>query len=148
MRGELLITPIHGELLKLGVEISQATVSKYMARYRKPPSQTWRTFLNNHAKDVVAIDFFTAPTATFRFLYVFVMLSHDRRHVIHFNVTANPTAAWAAQQLVEAFPWNETPQYLLRDTIFAIIAHPEITFRLRKIRRSTGLYNMLVQVVL
>ena len=85
---------------ELGIEVSQATVSKYMIRHRKPPSQTWRTFLNNHAKDIVAIDFFTVPTATFRILYVFVMLNHDRRQVVHFNVTAHPTAQWTAQQLV------------------------------------------------
>jgi len=106
---------IHGELLKLGIDISQATVSKYMIRSRKPPSQTWRTFLNNHAKAIVAIDFFTVPTATFRVLYVFVMLNHDRRQVVHFNVTAHPSAQWTAQQLVEAFPWDEAPKYLLRD---------------------------------
>jgi putative transposase len=106
---------IHSELLKLGIEISQATVSKYMARHPKPPSQTWRTFLDNHAKDIVGIDFFTVPTATFRILYVFVMLSHDRRYVKHFNVTAQPTAQWTAQQINEAFPWDEAPRYLLRD---------------------------------
>ena len=106
---------IHGELLKLGIEISQATVSNYMIRFRGPPSQTWRTFLNNHAKEFVGIDFFTVPTVTFRILYVFVVLSHDRRVVVHFNVTAHPTAQWTAQQLVEAFPWDSAPKYLLRD---------------------------------
>ncbi len=106
---------IHGELLKLGFNISQATVSKYMQHGRKPPSQTWRTFLNNHATDIVAIDFFTVPTATFRILYVFVMLRHDRRRIVHFNVTAHPTAMWTAQQVVEAFPFDSAPRYLLRD---------------------------------
>ena len=106
---------IHGELLKLGIEISQASVSKYMARYRKPPSQTWRTFLDNHVTDLVSIDFFTVPTATFRVLYVFIVLSHDRRKIVHFNVTEHPTAQWTAQQIVEAFPFDTAPRYLLRD---------------------------------
>ena len=84
---------------------------------RKPPSQTWRTFLDNHADCLAAIDFFTVPTATFRILYVFIVLSHDRRHIVHFNVTAHPTptAQWIAQQLVEAFPFDTAPSYLLRD---------------------------------
>ena len=106
---------IHGELLKLGIIISQATVSKYMLHRRKPPSQTWRTFLENHADCLAAIDFFTVPTATFRILYVFIVLSHDRRHIVHFNVTAHPTAQWTAQQLIEAFPFDTAPRYLLRD---------------------------------
>ncbi len=95
---------IYGELLKPGIDISEATVSKYMARQQNPPSQTWRTFLKNHADCIVGIDFFTVPTATFRILYVFIVLSHDRRHIVHFNVTARPTAQWTAQQLFEAFP--------------------------------------------
>ena len=106
---------IHGELLKLGIEISQATVSKYMARHRKPPSQTWRTFLDNHVPALASIDFFTVPTATFRILYAFIVLSHDRRKILHFNVTAHPTAHWTAQQIVEAFPFDTAPRYLLRD---------------------------------
>jgi hypothetical protein len=106
---------IHGELLKLGIEISQATVSKYMARQQIPPSQTWRTFLENHADCIAGIDFFTVPTATFRILYVFIVLSHDRRYIMHFNVTTHPTAQWTAQQLVEAFPFDSAPRYLLRD---------------------------------
>ncbi len=106
---------IHGELRKLGIEVSQATVSKYMKHPRKPPSQTWRTFLANHANCLVAIDFFTVPTATFRILYVFIVLSHDRRQVVHFNVTEHPTAQWTAQQIVEAFPFDTAPGYLLRD---------------------------------
>jgi len=106
---------IHGELLKLGIEISQATVSKYMARHQKPPSQSWRTFLSNHTECLAAMDFFTVPTAGFRVLYVFIVLSHDRRQVVHFNVTEHPTAQWTAQQLVEAFPFDSAPRYLLRD---------------------------------
>jgi putative transposase len=106
---------IHGELLKLGLEVSQATVSKYMVRQRRPPSQSWRAFLNNHAKDVASIDFFTVPTAAFRVLFVLLVLSNDRRRVIHFNVTESPTAAWTGQQIVEAFPWDTAPKYLIRD---------------------------------
>ncbi|MGB5495464.1 MAG: integrase core domain-containing protein [Sedimenticolaceae bacterium] len=106
---------IHGELLKLGIEISQATVSKYMARHPKPPSQTWRTFLENHVADLASMDFFTIPTATFRILYVFIVLRHDRREIVHFNVTEHPTAQWTAQQIVEAFPFDTAPGYLLHD---------------------------------
>jgi hypothetical protein len=106
---------IHGELRKLGIEISQAAVSKYMVRHRKPPSQNWRTFLENHAKDIVSIDFFTVPTLSFRVLFVLLVLSNKRRRVLHFNVTVSPTAAWAGQQIVEAFPWDTAPRYVLRD---------------------------------
>jgi putative transposase len=106
---------VHGELLKLGIEISQAAVSKYMVRHRKPPSQGWRTFLDNHVGDLVSIDFFTVPTVTFRVLFVFVILAHERRRIIHFNVTESPSAKWTAQQIVEAFPWDSAPRYLLRD---------------------------------
>ena len=106
---------IHGELLKLGLEVSQATVAKYMVRHRKPPSQTWRTFLKNHMTTMVSADFFVVPTITFRLLFVFVILSHDRRRPVHFALTINPTAEWAAHQLVEAFPWDSAPRYLLRD---------------------------------
>ena len=87
---------IHGELLKLDIQVSQATVSKYMMRDRKPPSQSWRTFLTNHLPDLVSIDFFTVPTATFRVLSVFIVLSHERRSVLHFNVTEQPAAQWTA----------------------------------------------------
>jgi putative transposase len=106
---------IHGELLKLGFDISQRTVARLMPRRPKPPSQTWRTFLQNHVADLVSVDFFVVPTATFRVLYVFVVLLHHRRQVVHFNVTGSPTAAWTAQQIVEAFPDEEAPRYLLRD---------------------------------
>jgi putative transposase len=106
---------IHGELLKLGIEISETSVAKYMARRRKPPSQTWRTFLDNHVKSLVSVDFFTVPTIRFQVLYVFLVLAHDRRRVVHFNVTPHPTAEWTAQQLREAFPFDQVPRYLLRD---------------------------------
>jgi len=106
---------IHGELLKLGVTVSQATVSKYMLRPRRPPSQAWRTFLKNHVKDLIALDFFTVPTATFRVLFVLVMLTHSRRRLVHFNVTEHPTAEWTARQLLEACGLEEAPRYLIRD---------------------------------
>jgi putative transposase len=106
---------IHGELLKVGIEVSQATVAKYMVRQRKPPSQTWRTFLENHVKDSVSADFFVVPTITFQLLFAFVILNHDRRRPIHFAVTSSPTAEWTARQLLEAFPWDTPPCYLLRD---------------------------------
>jgi putative transposase len=102
---------IHGELLKLGIQISEATVSKYLPRRRKPPSQTWRSFLENHVGSLVSVDFFTVPTV----LFVFVVLAHDRRRILSINVTGNPSAAWTANQIVQAFPWETAPRYLLRD---------------------------------
>jgi len=105
----------HGELLKLSIEVSQATVSKYMVRPEHRPSQSWRTFLTNHAKDIVSIDFFTVPTATFRVIYVFLVLDNARRKILHFNVTDSPTARWTGQQVVEAFPWDTAPRHLIRD---------------------------------
>jgi len=107
---------IHGELMKLGVNVSQATVAKYLGRRgAKPPSQAWRTFLANHLRQLAAADFFVVPTATCRLLFVLVILAHERRRVVHIAVTDHPTAAWTAQQLREAFPWNEAPDYLIHD---------------------------------
>ena len=106
---------IHGELLKLGIDIGETSVAKYLVRHRMPPSQTGRTFLENHVKSLVSVDFFTVPTVRFQVLYVFLVLAHDRRRVLYFNVTAHPTAEWAARQLVQAFPWDSAPRYLLRD---------------------------------
>jgi transposase InsO family protein len=106
---------IHGELLKLGIDIGESSVSKYMGRCRKAPSQSWRTFLENHVTQMVSIDFFTVPTIRFQVLYVFLVLAHDRRRILHFNVTAHPTAEWTGQQLREAFPFDQLPRYLLRD---------------------------------
>jgi len=106
---------IHGELLKLGIEISETTVSKYLIRERMPPSQTWRTFLESHSKDIIATDFFTVPTATFRVLFVLVVLSHDRREILHTNVTEYPTAEWSARQILEAVGLEDAPKYLVRD---------------------------------
>ena len=106
---------IPGERLKLGIDIGETSVDKYILRHRKPPSQTWRTFLNNHVKSLVSVDFFTVPTIRFQVLYVFLVLAHDRRRILHLNVTAHPTAEWTAQQLRDAFPWDSAPRYLLRD---------------------------------
>ena len=106
---------IHGELLKLGIDVSQATVTRYMVRHPKPPSQNWLTFLNNHVGCLVSIDFFVVPTATFAVLFVFIVLRHERRRIEHFGVTAHPSADWVAQQIREAFPWDTAPRYLIRD---------------------------------
>jgi putative transposase len=106
---------IHGELLKLGIDIGETSVSKYMLRCPKPSSQTWRTFLENHVSQLVSVDFFTIPTIRFQILYVFLVPAHDRRRVLHFNVTAHPTAEWTGQQLWNAFPFDKVPRYLLRD---------------------------------
>jgi putative transposase len=111
---------IHGELSKLGYAVNESTVAKYMVRHPKPPSQTWRSFLKNHAKDIAACDFFTVPTATFRLLFVFFIISHDRRKILHVNVTDSPTAEWTGQQVVNAFPYDTAHKYLIhdRDSIF------------------------------
>jgi hypothetical protein len=107
---------IHGELLKLGIDISERSVSRFLPpKPRKAPSQTWRTFLDNHLGSMASIDFLAVPTATFRGLYVFLVLSHDRIHVVHWNVTSHPDALWTAQQIVEAFPEDTAPKYLIRD---------------------------------
>ena len=106
---------IHGELLKLGIEVSEATVARYMVKSPGPPSQTWQTFIKNHMSEIVAIDFFTVPTVAFKTLYVFVILSLDRRRIIHFNVTDSPTADWTSLQLTQAFPFDTTPRFLIRD---------------------------------
>jgi transposase InsO family protein len=106
---------ILSELLLLGHEVAEGTVAKYMHRPRKSPSQTWRTFLDNHVPDIAACDFFTMPTVTFRVLYVFIVLRHDRREVVHFNITTNPYAEWTAQQIIDAFPYEEAPRFLMRD---------------------------------
>jgi putative transposase len=106
---------IQSELALLGFTVVESTVAKYMDRSRKPPSQTWRTFLDNHVPDIVAIDFFVVATVSFRLLYCFIVLRHDRRRVVHFNVTPYPTARWTGQQIVEAFPFDEAPRFLIRD---------------------------------
>ncbi len=106
---------IHGELLKLGFSVTQSTVSKYLPRNRKPPSQGWRTFLRNHLGEAVAIDFAVVPTVTFDLLFVFVVLGLERRKILHCNVTEHPTAQWTGQQLVQALPWETTARYVIRD---------------------------------
>jgi hypothetical protein len=106
---------IHGELLKLGFEVAESTVSKYMIRHRGPPSQTWRTFLRNHADGIAAIDLCVVHTATFQRLFALIIIGHGRRQLLWFAVTRHPTAEWLAQQIVEAFPWDTAPAYLVRD---------------------------------
>src|ERR1700722_3219201 len=106
---------IHGELLKLGVDIGQTSVAKYMVKRRGPPSQGWRTFLHNHAPDIAAMDLFVVPTLGFDLLYAFVIVRLERRDLVWINVTAKPTAEWVARQITEAFPWDEAPHDLIRD---------------------------------
>jgi transposase InsO family protein len=106
---------IHGELLKLGFEVAQSSVAKYMVKRCGPPSQGWRTFLRNHAPNIAALDLFVVPTIRFQLLYAFVIVRLGRRDLVWINVTANPTAEWIARQLTEAFPWDESPRYLIRD---------------------------------
>ena len=106
---------IHRQLLKLGIDVGETSVSKHMVRHRRPPPQTWRSFLDNHVQTMVSVDFFTVPTICFQILHVFPVLARGRRRILHFNVTAHPTAEWTAQQLREAFPWDTAPRYLLRD---------------------------------
>ena len=107
--------PIHGELLKLGFEIAQSSVARYMVKRRGPPSLGWRTFLHNHAPEIAAMDLFVVPTVGFDLLYAFVIVRLGRREIVWINVTANPTAERVARQLTEAFPWDEAPRYLIRD---------------------------------
>ncbi|MCP4233762.1 MAG: DDE-type integrase/transposase/recombinase, partial [Aestuariibacter sp.] len=98
-----------------GIGVAQSTVEKYQPKRAGPPSPTWRTFLDQHVQNLVSIDFFIVPTVKFRVLFVFIVLAHDRRRIVHFNVTEHPTAQWAAQQIVEAFPFDTAPSYLIRD---------------------------------
>ena len=111
---------IVGELHKLGIKVAKSTVETYRVRPRTPSSPTWKTFLANHVQDLVALDFFVVPTVRHTVLFVLVILAHHRRRVVHFNITEHPTAAWTAQQVVDAFPWGEAPRYLLcdRDRIY------------------------------
>jgi transposase InsO family protein len=106
---------IVGELRKIGIDVSKSTVEKYMVRTREPRSPTWMIFLRNHVSEMISVDLFAVPTVTFDVLFVFLVLAHDRRRVLHFNVTANPSAEWTVQQIAEAFPWDGVPRYLLRD---------------------------------
>jgi transposase InsO family protein len=106
---------IHGELLKLGFEVAQSSVAKYMVKRRGPPSQRWRTLLRNRAPDIAAMDLFVVPTIGFDLLYAFVIVRLERRGLVWINVTAHPTGEWVARQITEAFPWDEAPHYLIRD---------------------------------
>ena len=106
---------IHGELLKLGFEVAQSSVAKYMVKRSGPPSQGWKTFLRNHAPDIAAMDLFVVPTISFGLLYALVIVRLDRRELVWVNVTASPTAEWIARQITEAFPWDDAPEYLIRD---------------------------------
>jgi len=106
---------IVGELRRLGIDVAKSTVETYRVRPRWSPSPTWKTFLHNYVKDLIAVDFFVVPTVTHKVLFVLLILAHERRRVVHFNITEHPTAQWTAHQVVEAFPWDETPRYLLRD---------------------------------
>src|SRR5262249_21396796 len=113
---------IHGELRKLGFEVAQSSVAKYMAKRCGPPSQGWRTFLRNHGREVAAMDLFVVPTIGLDLLYAFIIIRLDRRDLVWINVTTNPTAEWIAHQITEAFPWNEAPRYLIReDRIYGTI---------------------------
>jgi len=106
---------IHGELLKLGIDVGQTTVAKYMARRRQPPSQGWKTFLRNHADGIASMDLFVVPTISFRLLYGFLILQHSRRELLWLGVTTRPSAHWIARQLTEAYGWQQAPQYIVRD---------------------------------
>ena len=106
---------IHGELLKLGIDVGQTSVAKYMARWRRPPSQGWKTFLLNHADGIASIDLFVVPTASFRLLYGFLLLSHARRQVLSIGVTDHPTAEWLTRQVTDACGWDRAPGYIIRD---------------------------------
>jgi hypothetical protein len=106
---------VHGELLKLGFEVAQSSVAKYMVKRHGPPSQGWRTFLHNHAPDIAAMDLFVAPTIGFDLLYAFIIVRLARRDLVWINVTPHPTADWIARQITEAFPWDDAPRYLIRD---------------------------------
>jgi hypothetical protein len=108
---------IHGELLKLGIDIGQTSVAKYMMRRRGPPSQGWKTFLRNHADGIAAMDLFVVPTISFRLLYGLLILRHDRRQLLWMGATAHPTADWVARQLDEACGWDQAPRYIIRDAI-------------------------------
>ncbi len=120
---------IHGELLKLGFELAQSSVAKYMVKSCRPPSQRWRTFLRNHAPDIAAMDLFVVPTIGFNLLYALVVVRLDRRDLVWIDVTSNPTAEWIARQIAEAFPWDEAPRYLIRDRDF--VYGTVVTRRLR-----------------
>jgi putative transposase len=128
---------IHGELGRLGIAVSERTVSRLLRRRRRPPSQTWRTFLTNHVAALVSMDFFTVPTLTGRVLFVLVLLSHHRRRIVHLAITEHPTAMWTAQQIIDALPDDSAPKWLLRDrdTIYSDVFRRRVT--------STGISEVI-----
>ena len=130
---------IHGELLKLGFAVAQSTVAKYMAKNCDPSGQSWGTFLRNHMPHIAAMDLFVVPTIGFNLLYVLVIVRLARRELVWINVTVHPTAEWIAQQITEAFPWNETPRYLIRDrdAIYGAV----VTRRLRAMGSSYACWH-------
>jgi transposase InsO family protein len=128
---------IHGGLKMLGIGISERTVSRILRTIRRPPNQTWKTFLHNHIPQMVSVDFFTVPTITMRVLFVLIVLEHDRRKVLHFNVTEHPTGSWTAQQIVEAFADRDAAQYLIRDRDSRYSA--EVRLRIK----SLGIHEIL-----
>ena len=125
---------IKSELAKLGIQVSESTVGRYKPKRRKPPSQNRRTFLDNQVEDIVAVDFFIMPTLAFRVHYVLLVMYHDRRKIIHFNVTDSPSSAWTAQQLREAFPWDTAPGFLLHDSV-ALAGEAKLLERLSRAAR-------------
>jgi len=135
---------IHGELLKLGFEVAESTVSKYMIKHRGPPSQTWRTFLRNHSDAIAAVDFCLVPTVTFECLFAFLVVSHGRRQLLWFAVTKHPTAEWLARQIAEAFPWDTAPRYLIRDndSAYGQALDHVLIFGERHLRRVLTLYAL------
>jgi hypothetical protein len=134
----------------VGIVVAKSTVEKYMVRRPTPPSPTWRAFLKNHVKEIVAIDFFVVPTVRNQVLYVFLVLAHDRRRVLHFNVTCNPTAERTAQQIVEAFPWERSAKYLLRDRdkIYGGVGRPGFPNRVSFVQCSRNLRRRHAMTVL
>jgi hypothetical protein len=125
---------IHGELLKLGIDVGQTTVGKYMARNRRPPSQGWKTFLRNHADGIASMDLFVVPTISFKLLYGLLILKHGRREIMYLSATAHPSAEWISRQLTEAFGWEEGPRYLIRDRDSV---YGEVFIRKRSFDRTT-----------
>src|SRR6202165_3545070 len=136
---------IHGELLKLGIEIGQTSVAKYMARRRGPPSQGWKTFLNNQADGITAMDLFVVPTISFRLLYGLLIMWHGRRQILWFGVTSHPTAEWIANQLTEACGWEQAPRYLIRDRDGAYGRGLRPQTSIDRYSRSTGVATFLWQ---
>ena len=132
---------IRSELRKLGIDVAKSTVEKYRVRPRKPPSPTWRAFLANHVDELVSLDFFTVSTVRFEVLFVLIILAHDRRRVVHFNITTNPTARWTGQQVTEAFPWDTAPSFLLPDRDGLPEAQPPELGQVVEIREAGGRYR-------